>query len=88
MTETTQQSAKTNRKTLQGVVVSDAMEKTVVVKVERFVKHPKYHKFYKISKKYKAHDEANEYAVGDKIEIVSCRPLSKDKSFMVVGRAA
>jgi len=88
MTETTQQSAQTNRKTLQGVVVSDAMEKTVVVKVERFVKHPKYHKFYKISKKHKAHDESNEFVIGDKVEITSCRPISKDKSFTVVGRAA
>ena len=88
MTEKTQQSETVNRKTLQGVVVSDAMDKTVVVKVGRFVKHAKYHKFYKISKKHKAHDENNEYKVGDSVEIASCRPLSKDKSFAVIGKTA
>ena len=70
---------------LVGVVVSDKMDKTVVVSVSRFVKHPKYGKFYKISKKYKAHDAENKFKVGDKVEIVSTRPLSKDKSFKVLG---
>ncbi|MCB9808774.1 30S ribosomal protein S17 [Candidatus Nomurabacteria bacterium] len=87
MTETKQQSQTTQTKTLRGVVVSDAMDKTVVVKVNRFVQHPKYHKFYKVSKKYKAHDEENTYKVGDEVEIASCRPLSKDKTFIVVARA-
>lgn len=71
-------------KVLNGVVVSDKMDKTVVVSVTRFVKHPKYQKFVKISKKYKAHDENNVHKVGDIIEIIESRPLSKDKHFTVV----
>lgn len=71
-------------KTLSGVVVSDKMQKTVVVKVDRYVKHPKYQKYYTISKKYKAHDEENKHKVGDKVEIVETRPISKDKKFKVV----
>ena len=70
--------------TLSGVVVSDKMDKTVVVSVSRFVKHPKYGKFYKINKKYKAHDEENKYKIGDKVEITETKPISKDKRFKVV----
>lgn len=77
-------STETNKKTLKGTVVSDAMDKTVVVEVGRFVKHPKYKKFYTISKKYHAHDEKNQYKIGDEVEIVSTRPISKKKSFIVV----
>ncbi len=77
-------SASVGAKVLSGVVVSDKMDKTVVVSVSRFVKHPLYGKFYKVSKKYKAHDEDNAHKVGDKVEIVSTRPLSKDKRFRVV----
>ena len=69
---------------LKGVVVSDKMEKTVVVSVSRFVKHPLYGKFYKVSKKYKAHDEENKYKMGDKVEIVETKPISKDKHFAVI----
>ena len=69
---------------LKGVVVSDKMEKTVVVSVSRFVKHPLYRKFYKVSKKYKAHDEENKYKMGDKVEIVETKPISKDKHFAVI----
>ena len=69
---------------LKGVVVSDKMDKTVVVSVSRFVKHPLYGKFYKVSKKYKAHDENNACKVGDKVEIIETRPISKDKRFKVV----
>ena len=69
---------------LSGVVVSDKMNKTVVVKVSRFVKHPLYGKFYQVSKKYKAHDEDNKYKIGDKVDIVETRPISKDKFFKVV----
>ena len=72
------------QKTLQGTVVSDAMDKTVVVEVGRFVKHPKYKKFYTISKKYHAHDEKNQFKIGDTVEIIETRPISKKKSFMVV----
>lgn len=71
-------------KVLKGIVVSDKMDKTVVVSVSRFVKHSLYGKFYKVSKKYKAHDETNEHKVGDTVEIVSTRPLSKDKRFRVL----
>ena len=74
----------TNNSTLKGVVVSDKMDKTVVVSVSRFVKHPLYGKFYKVSKKYKAHDEENKCKVGDKVEIVETRPMSKDKRHKIV----
>jgi len=77
---------KKNKRKLKGAVVSDKMMKTVTVLVNRFVKHPKYGKFMKISKKYKAHDEANTYREGDKVVIEECRPISKDKTFTVVGR--
>ena len=69
---------------LKGVVVGDKMNKTVIVSVSRFVKHPLYGKFYKINKKYKAHDEHNKYKTGDQVEIVETRPISKDKRFTVI----
>lgn len=72
------------KKTLQGTVVSDKMQKTVVVRVERYIKDPKYGKYLKSSKKYKAHNENGAIKVGDKVTIVECRPLSKDKHFQVV----
>ena len=75
---------KKNLKTLGGVVVSDKMQKTALVLVKRYIKHPKYQKFITRTKKYKAHDEENVAKVGDKVTIKSCRPLSKDKSFMLV----
>ncbi len=75
---------KKNSKILKGIVVSDKMNKTVVVSVSRFVKHPLYGKYYKVSKKYKAHDEENKYKTGDKVEIVETRPISKDKHFRVI----
>lgn len=70
-------------KTLQGVVVSDKMDKTIVVEVKRFVKHPKYQKYYNVTKKYKAHDEKNEKKIGDTVTIRETRPLSKDKHFTI-----
>ena len=73
-----------NRKKLEGVVVSDKMDKTVVVEVGRYVKHPKYGKFIKLRKKYKAHDGENKYKVGDKVVIEETKPLSKDKHFTVI----
>jgi small subunit ribosomal protein S17 len=69
---------------LKGVVVSDKMDKTIVVSVSRFIKHPKYGKFYSKSKKYKAHDAENKYKIGDKVEIIETRPISKDKKFKVI----
>ncbi|MFA6376676.1 MAG: 30S ribosomal protein S17 [Candidatus Paceibacterota bacterium] len=71
---------------LTGKVVSDKMAKTVVVLVERLKEHPKYHKRYRVSKKYKAHDEKGEYKAGDTVVIEECRPLSADKKFRVVAR--
>ncbi len=72
------------RKKMKGEIVSDKGEKTVVVLVNRFVKHRRYGKFVKISKKYKAHDNKNEYKTGDRVVIEECRPISKDKHFKVV----
>lgn len=76
--------SKKTKKILNGVVVSDKMKDTCVVSVVRFVKHKKYKKYYKESKKYKAHDVGNTKKVGDKVEIIECRPISKDKHFMIV----
>lgn len=70
-------------KKISGVVTSDKMKDTIVVKTERFLKHPKYQKFLKISKKYKAHDAGNTKKIGDKVTIVEIRPMSKDKHFKV-----
>lgn len=71
---------------LKGIVVSDKMDKTIVVSVSRFIKHPLYGKFYKVSKKYKAHDEENTHKVGDEVEIVETKPISKDKHFKVISK--
>lgn len=72
-----------NRKTQVGVVVSDRMDKTVVVKVAHLVKHPVYSKFIKRTAKYKAHDKDNSCKIGDRVLIVESRPLSKDKRWKV-----
>ena len=76
------------KRILQGVVVSDAMDKTVVVRVERRVMHPVYKKFIRRSKKYSAHDETNSYKVGDVVRIEECRPISKNKSWTVIADEA
>lgn len=73
-----------NKRTLAGRVVSDKMEKTVTVLVERRVKHPLYGKVITRSKKYHAHDEKNEYHEGDAVVIEECRPLASAKSWRVV----
>ncbi len=72
------------KRILQGVVVSDKMDKSVVVKVERRVMHPVYKKYIKRSKKYTAHDENNLCKVGDIVQIIESRPISKTKSWVVV----
>ncbi|MHC1696670.1 MAG: 30S ribosomal protein S17 [Geobacteraceae bacterium] len=72
-----------NRKTQVGVVVSDKMQKTVVVKVSHLVKHSEYNKYIKRSVKYKAHDETNTCRIGDRVQIIETRPLSKDKHWKV-----
>jgi len=74
------------KKKLTGIVVSDKMEKTVVVKVERIKQHPKYKRRYKIHKKYKAHDEKREYHVGDTVVIEEIAPMSKEKRFKVIAK--
>jgi small subunit ribosomal protein S17 len=69
---------------LKGTVISDVMDKTVVVAVDTFKTHQKYHKKFISTKKYKAHDPENACTVGDVVEITPCQPMSKDKHFMVV----
>ena len=71
------------RKTRVGMVVSDKMDKTVVVAIQDNVKHPLYKKIIKRTVKFKAHDEKNECGIGDKVEIMETRPLSKDKRWRV-----
>jgi len=71
------------RKKKTGTIVSDKMDKTVVVRVERLVPHEVYKKYVKRRVTYKAHDEKNEFQVGDRVEIVETRPLSKDKRWRV-----
>ena len=73
-----------NKKTLNGVVTSDKMKDTIVVKVSRFVKHPKYGKYVTIDKKFKAHDAGNTAKIGDKVMIEECAPISKDKHFRII----
>ena len=67
----------------QGVVLSNKMDKTVVVNVERLVKHTKYNKYLKERSRFKAHDETNQCGIGDEVEIVETRPLSADKRWRV-----
>ncbi len=78
-TETTK-----NKKVLSGVVTSDKMKDTIVVRVSRFVKHPKYGKYISIHKKFKAHDAGNSAKIGDTVSIEECAPISKDKHFKIV----
>lgn len=79
---------KNNKRELVGLVVSDKMQKTIVVKVDRVKTHPKYGKQFVVSKRFKVHDEKGEYKTGDKVVFVECRPLSKDKRWRVTGKAA
>lgn len=74
----------THPKRLQGIVVSNRMAKTAVVLVTRLKKAPRYKKYYKVSKKFKAHDEEQRCQVGDKVVIQETRPLSKDKRWRIV----
>jgi small subunit ribosomal protein S17 len=75
-----------SKKTLQAIVVSDKMQKTVVVEVERIKEHPKYRRKYKVHKRYKAHDQNQEYHVGDKVLIEETKPISKDKNWRVISK--
>lgn len=79
--------AEENKKTIQkwtGTVVSDKMAKTIVVKIDRRVTHPKYKKAYTVSKKYKVHDEKNQYKAGDIVTFVGSKKFSKDKKWQVL----
>lgn len=84
MSEATQQDTAGRRKQRQGRIVSDSMDKTVVVSVERRMSHPLYGKQVKRQKKYHAHDETNEFRTGDLVLIEETRPLSKKKRWRVV----
>ena len=70
-----------NKRTITGIVVSNKMDKTIVVRTARFVKHPTFQKYVRKNTKYKAHDECNVCQIGDKVIIVESRPLSKDKQW-------
>ncbi|MBI2065217.1 MAG: 30S ribosomal protein S17 [Candidatus Yanofskybacteria bacterium] len=71
---------------LKGVVVSDKMQKTVVIEVSRMKKHPKYKKYYNVTRKFKAHDEDGVYKTGDKVLIKETKPMSKEKRWIVVSK--
>ena len=73
-----------SRRILQGVVVGDKADKTVMVQVDRRIQHPLYKKFIRRSKKYMAHDETNTRKIGDRVQIRECRPLSKSKHWEIV----
>jgi small subunit ribosomal protein S17 len=75
---------RTKGTTKVGIVVSDAMDKTVVIRVESLVMHKLYHRFVQRARKFTAHDETNVCKVGDKVQIMECRPLSRSKRFRVV----
>lgn len=75
------------KRILKGVVVSDKMQKTRVVEVLRLKKHAKYKKYFKVTKRYKVHDEENQYHSGDKVVIQETRPMSKDKRWIIFGKA-
>jgi len=83
MTQDTEQ-VKSQARSLQGVVVSDKMNKSVTIQVERKVKHPLYKKYIRRSTKFHAHDENNDCRIGDKVVIEQCRPISKSKSWRLV----
>jgi small subunit ribosomal protein S17 len=76
----------TNMRKLEGIIVSDKMNKTRVVAVTRLKKHPRYQKYYKATRRFKAHDENNEYKTGDKVVIKETRPLSKEKRWRIISR--
>jgi small subunit ribosomal protein S17 len=80
------QENKTGKRVFQGIVVSDKMQKTIVVRIDWMKMHPKYKKQYRQSRKFKVHDEKNEYKVGDVVRFEETRPLSKDKKWRVIGK--
>lgn len=81
------QDKNSKQRILKGVVVSDKMQKTVVVQVSRMKKHPKYKKYYSVAKKFKAHDAEGQYHTGDNVLIQETKPLSKEKRWIVIGKS-
>ncbi len=73
-----------SKKQFSGQIISNKMQKTVIVRVERLKEHPKYKRRYRLHKNYKAHVEQGEYNIGDKVIIEECRPISKDKKWKVI----
>jgi small subunit ribosomal protein S17 len=73
-----------NKRTIKGVVTSDKMDKTIVVRAERLVKHPIFHKYVRKHVKYKVHDEKNECKAGDTVLIIESRPMSRDKRWRMI----
>lgn len=71
----------------KGIVVSDKMDKTIVIEITRLKKHKKYKKYYKVSKRFKAHDEENKFHIGDNVIIQETKPISKDKRWRVISKA-
>jgi small subunit ribosomal protein S17 len=84
MSETLDNTERNNRKTREGLVVSNKMDKTAVVAVIERVRHPKYAKFVMRTKKLYAHDETNDVNIGDKVRVMETRPLSKNKRWRIV----
>jgi small subunit ribosomal protein S17 len=82
--ETTKKIIQRRRKVLLGTVISDKMEKTAVVNVDRTVQHPLYKKTVKKSKRYKIHDEENVCTIGDQVRLIECKPISKDKCWRLL----
>ena len=76
------------KRNFKGVIVSDKMELTCVVKVDRLVKHPLYKKYYNVSKKYKAHNPENKYVTGDCVIITETRPISKEKKWIITEKVS
>jgi len=75
-----------SKKNLKGVVISNKMKKTIIVRVERWVRHPRYRKIHKKTKRYKVHDEENKCKIGDEVLVEEIRPISKEKRWRVVKR--
>jgi len=84
MNQSQEQTKSRQARSFTGLVVSDKMAKTLVVKVSSVKSHPKYHKRYTTTKSYKVHDEKSRFHVGDQVTFVECRPLSRDKRWRVI----
>jgi small subunit ribosomal protein S17 len=84
MTETTTEIVRQNRKVRDGIVVSNKMDKTIVISIVERVRHPKYAKFVQRTKKLYAHDEANDAKIGDRVRVMETRPMSKQKRWRLV----